>query len=340
MKNLFKIISIVLITTIFSCSKDDSPQPETPVVANPITTVYVGGSQIINGFEKATIWKNGIAELLATEADNDSRVNSVCVVNNDVYAVGFENVSGDVFATLWKNGTKTTLSQFTSEAFSVSVKFNVAYIVGRSEYKATIWLGDLLPFEFEELNSTTPSVAKSIFLTDNGTRINGLNIAGQVGQNAWFFFNSSINETIFTNNSKAESIFVRGNDVFVAVNNSFSGITTASLLKNQVLQNTIASGTAMLSVYGDEQNIYAVGSTNPLSSSSRATIWENYVPKPLSTKFSLASSVFVINKVVYVAGLEYDSSTAFFNATLWINGVVKTLSTNYCNVKSVFVTVK
>ena len=140
MKNQFKIISIVLITTIFSCSKDDSPQPETPVVANPITTVYVGGSQIINGFEKATIWKNGIAELLATEADNDSRVNSVCVVNNDVYAVGFENVSGDVFATLWKNGTKTTLSQVVSEAFSVSVKFNVAYIVGRSNNKATIWL--------------------------------------------------------------------------------------------------------------------------------------------------------------------------------------------------------
>ena len=213
MKNLFKIISIVLITIIFSCSKDDSPQPETPVVANPITTVYVGGSQIINGFEKATIWKNGIAELLATEADNDSRVNSVCVVNNDVYAVGFENVSGDVFATLWKNGTKTTLSQFTSEAFSVSVKFNVAYIVGRSENNAAIWLGDLLPFEFEELNSTTPSVAKSIFLTDNGTRINGLNIAGQVGQNAWFFFNSSINETIFTNNSKAESIFVVWHDL-------------------------------------------------------------------------------------------------------------------------------
>ena len=106
------------------------------------------------------------------------------------------------------------------------------------------------------------------------------------------------------------------------------------------MQNTIASSTAILSVYGDDQNIYAVGSTNPFSSSSRATIWENYTPKPLSTKYSQANSVFVANKIVYVAGWEYDLNTAFFNATLWVNGVVQTLSTNDCITKSVFVTVK
>ena len=340
MKNQLKIISIVLITTIFSCSKDDSPQPETPVVANPITTVYVGGSQIINGFEKATIWKNGTPELLATEAANNSRVYSVCVVGNDVYAVGFEISSSGGIATLWKNGAKTALSQTSSIALSVAVKFNTVYIVGREGVKAAIWVSQTGLYDATIISNTNYSVASSVFLTDDGTTINGVHVAGQIGQNAWIFYNSGNNETIFTNNSTADSIFVRGNDVYVAVNNYFSGITTASLLKNQAVQNTIASGTAMLSVYGDDQNIYAAGAINPFTVDSRATIWENYVPKPLSTKYSEASSVFVINKVVYVTGYEYDSNTAYFNATLWVNGVVQTLSTNNCTAKSVFVTVK
>ena len=340
MKNLLKIISIVLITTIFSCSKDETaPIPQSPVVANPITTVYVGGSQKINGLEKATIWKNGTPELLATETANASRVNSVYVVGTDVYAVGFEVIANVNKATLWKNGGKTTLSQVVSEAFSVAVRFNVAYIVGKSENKATLWTGEPALFGLTELNNTIPSVAKSIFLTDNGTLVNGIYIAGTSASTAWTFINNNI-DVNFTNLSVAESIFARGNDVFVAVNNVFIGLKAAVLFKNGIAQNTIISNTAVLSVYGDEQNIYAVGSTNPFSPGSRATIWENYVPKPLSTKLSQANSVFVANKIVYVAGFEYDSNTAYFNATLWVNGVVQTLSTNDCNVKSVFVTVK
>lgn len=337
MKILKSILSIILITFIFSCSEDNDAilQIQEP---SKITDIYIGGSQKIAGKEKATIWKNGVAQLLATDADNSSRVNSVFLSGNDVYAVGFEVIVNSNVATLWKNGTKIQLEGSFSEAYSINIFKDTIYIVGHLNKNATLWTNPNGNFVDTNLSSIDPSIAKSVFLSNDGSTITGVSIVGLVGTNAWTYINN--NNFLFTNTSYAESVFVRGADVFVAINNEFLDIKTASLQKNGVPQNTIASNTAMYSVHGDEQNIYAVGAINPNTVNARATIWENYIPKQLSQLYSQANSVFVADKNVYVAGFEYDSNTAHYKATLWTNGKIQTISTEDCQVKSVFVTVK
>ena len=335
MKNLLIICSIFL---IFSCSKEDNSTQPTIQEPAKVTNIYIGGSQKINGKEKATIWKNGVAQLLATDADNSSRVNSVYVSGNDVYAVGFQVFPTVIRAALWKNGDYITLEYNLSEAYSIQVFKDQIYIVGQFDNNATLWVNPNGNFGDSKLSSVYPSIAKSVFLSNDGSTITGVSIVGLVGTSAWTYLNS--NNFLFTNTSVAESVFVRGADVFVVINNEFLDIKTASLQKNGVLQNTISSNTVMYSVHGDDQNIYAVGAINPNTTNSKATIWENYIPKQLSQLYSQANSVIVSDKNVYVAGYEYDSNTAHYKATLWINGTVQTISTEDCQVKSVFVTVK
>jgi hypothetical protein len=269
---------------------------------------------------------------------NASRVNSVLVSGNDIYAVGFEVISNENKATLWKNGIKTTLEDGFSEAYSIAVYKDKIYIVGQLYRNATLWINATGNLVDNQLSSIDPSIAKSVFLTNDGSTVTGISIVGLLGTNAWTFINN--NETLFTNTSVAESVFVRGTDVFVVINNEFLNIKTASLQKNGVLQNTIASNTVMYSVHGNDQNIYAVGAINPNTVNARATIWENYIPKQLSQIYSQASSVFVLDKNVYVAGWQYNIDTAKYNASLWTNGTVQILSSEDCQVKSVFVTEK
>jgi hypothetical protein len=338
MKILKSILSIILIAFIFSCSKDDDAILPTIQEPAKITNIYIGGSQKIAGKERATIWKNGVAELLTTDASNASRVNSIYVYNDNVYAVGFEIFPTEIRATLWKNGANITLEYGFSEAYSIAGFKDNIYIAGQFYRNATLWTNGSGNFVDTNLSSIDPSFAKSIFLTNDVATVTGVSIVGKVGNNAWTYINN--NNNLLTNTSTAESVYVRGNDVFVTINNEFLDIKTASLQKNGILQNTIASNTAMYSVYGDEQNIYAVGVINPNTVNARATIWENYIPKQLSQLYSQANSVFVADKNVYVAGFEYDSNTAHYKATLWINGKVQTISTEDCQTKSVFVTVK
>lgn len=338
MKNLLIIISIFLIT---ACSKDDDSQQ--PKLQEPLktTNIYVGGSQSFEGVEKATIWKNGVPKFLSTEINNASRVNSVYVYNDIVYAVGFETDAGINIATLWIDGLKKTLSTTFSEAYSISGFKDVFYISGQYDNKASLWVGKNNNIDIIPISSVSNSVAKSIFITNDGLNAVGIYIAGKIGSNAWTYNISQDISTLATNISTAESIFVRGTDVYVTQNNTFLNNQTASLLKNGITQNSVGSNTTMFSIHGDEQNIYAAGVinlNNPLT--SRATIWENYIPKQLSQTYSQANSVFVADKNVYVAGFEYDSNSAHFKSMLWINGNVQTISAEDCETKSVFVTVK
>ncbi len=338
MKNLLIICSIFV---IFSCSKEDNSAQLMIQEPAKITNIYIGGSQKINGKEKATIWKNGVAQLLPTDANNASRVNAIYVYNDVAYAVGFEVDAGVIIATLWKDGLKIALSTTSSEAFSVTGNKDLIYIAGKYNSIATFWVALNNNIDIYPLTAISNSVANSVVLTFQNNATSGIYFAGSIGSNAWTYQNPADITTLATNLSIAESIFVRGNDVFVAQNNIVLNFLTASLLKNGVTQNTIASNTAMYAVHGDEQNIYAVGVVNPNNPvSSRATIWENNIPKQLSQFYSQANSIFVADKNVYVAGFEFDVDTAHYKATLWINDKVQTISTEDCQVKSVFVTVK
>jgi len=88
------------------------------------TDVYVAGQvQNSNGFEVATIWKNGVATSL-TDGTKDCYATSVYLKGTDVYAVGGE-INGDITRiTLWKNGVETYITDGTyyAQPYNIVVK--------------------------------------------------------------------------------------------------------------------------------------------------------------------------------------------------------------------------
>lgn len=334
MKTHKLIITFLGLGLLFSCSKDNNDpqlQPEIPKV----TTVYVGGIQIINSLERATIWKNGIAELLPTGTTNLSRVNAIYVDEDIVYAVGYEYFPNESRgqATLWKNNEKITLQTIDSEAFSISSYKGSIYISGRSNKIATLWKITNNNIEISALAQIGPSIAKSIIKNDNG-----LFVAGQISIYGWTASNNF--PLLFNLPSVAESFFIRGIDEFVAVNFNSGGLVTAKILKNGIVQNALVANTEIFSINGDGAAIYAAGIATTTSGITKATLWENNISKTLSQKTSIAKSVFCSNGIVYTAGSEYDIDFDAYSARLWINGAVKVLSNNLSFANAVFVTEK
>jgi hypothetical protein len=79
--------------------------------------VYVAGYAQINGFYKATLWKNGVATTLSDEKGVIS-MNAICVINNDCYVGGYTTIFDNSTpnpvkignnVTIWKNGLPTYL---------------------------------------------------------------------------------------------------------------------------------------------------------------------------------------------------------------------------------------
>ena len=334
MKNLLKIISIVLITTIFSCSKDnDSPPPVIPKVE----TVYVGGiADDANGFRSPTIWTNGVAQSLPIVAGNNGWVNAVFVEGNDVYAIGYEATNFGYKAIMWKNNIKTTLSQSTqSEAKSIFVSDGKYYVVGTVAGVATLWYNNT-----EVAIDTFGTKATSIHIKNNKIYIVGNEVFNTTSTKAVLWKNEvsltypiAFTKTLIENNANVRDVFYDGTNLH-SVGSAYLTLNTAKLWKNNLPSEQYGDDSLMFSVFVNEQNVYAAGITNR---PNKATLWKNNAQTVLSQNNSTAEAVFATSSNVYVVG--YETATTE-KACIWRNGEIKILSDNFSRAYSVFVTEK
>jgi len=126
----------------------------------------------------------------------------------------------------------------------------------------------------------------------------------------------------------ARSIFVSGNDVYVAGN--------TGLWKNGVKQ-TISNPGEYTSVCASGNSVYLVG-TYTTSGRTRAAMWKDGIRTELTTEEpnidSYADSVHVSGNDVYVAGYVGGGNT---RAVLWINGIYSQVGDYGTTGSSVFV---
>jgi len=209
-------------------------------------SIYVSGTDVYvagNASEGvAQLWINGVGKKL-TNGENYAGAKSVFVSGSDILVAGFESGSeNNDRAKYWKNGKSITLSKG-FEANSIATLGKDVYIVGSD-------VSFLHPVRF-------PSAAK---MWKNG---------------------KDMNLTDERDSAIAESVFVSGNDVYVA---------------GFVLGNNIFGGDRM------------------------ATYWKNGTAVQLSdeTRESEAYSIFVFGDDVYVAGYENDGKK--MKAVYWKNG--------------------
>gem|GEM_PF-1084053 len=131
-------------------------------------------------------------------------------------------------------------------------------------------------------------------------------------------------QNLTTKIGTAHSVFVSGNDVYVAGNQN----GYATLWKNGVAQQlSKEQGGGAYSVFVFGNDVYVAGEDN-----SVAILWKNKVAQKLTdgNNWACANSVFVSEKDVYVVGIEDQK------AILWKNGVKQILAEG-TNANSVFV---
>ncbi|MDR1841336.1 MAG: hypothetical protein LBQ86_05365 [Holophagales bacterium] len=120
-------------------------------------------------------------------------------------------------------------------------------------------------------------------------------------------------------NGFANSVFVAGNDVYVAGHEpNAQGKDVATLWKNGKAQRLGDEGSWANSVFVAGKDVYVAGNKTDAKGDSVTILWKNGVTQYINNFF--ANSIFVAGKDVYVAGALSG------RALLWKNGVVQSLS--------------
>lgn len=257
--------------------------------------VYVAGQQNLGGgiYQVAKYWKNGIAVNLTDEI-NYSGANDIYVLGNDTYVAGWGS-GGNFQAKYWKNGIAVNLPTGW-EATSIYVSDNDVYVAGYDSGQVAKYWKNGIGVNLST-NVSGYSSANDIFVSGNDVFL-----AGVVGEMIYYGYGYSekgppsavywrngmaIN---LPNGSEAHSIYVSGNDVYVAGRGYDGNNSIAKYWKNGIAV-TLPNGTQAKSIYVSGADVYVAGDNN-----GRAKYWKNGAEVSLSNEpsQSWANSIVVV----------------------------------------------
>jgi hypothetical protein len=283
------------------------------------TDVYVAGWNYNSGAnETARYWKND-AETVLYYGSNRNMGNAIAVNGSDIYVAGFRTVdiyNSQFVACYWKNGASTYLSD--PGAWGVA---NSIAVSGSDVYMAGCYTG--------------------------------LKQSDYVAFNWPCYWKNGKMETITPKHpigySTANSIFISGNDIYVAWSELY-GVSIPYIWKNGV-STMLTDGTNdadVKSIFLVGKDVYAAGYE---SNGSRkvAKYWKNGVPVTLSDgkTDAEANSISVVGNDVYVGGYVSVSGYALIDnsdsgciATIWKNGTPYYLNNPIYPAKVYAITVK
>ncbi len=264
-----------------------------------------------------------------------------------VYVVGGQRFYGTSYARLWTNGTGSNLTNgtYNAAATSVFVSENTIHAAGYQTIgnsRATSWkLQDGIQQATPGLNETVnDAYTNSIFVSAE----NDVYIAGQENHGAGTgiiakVWKNGSPTALTTQTGAANSVFVAGNDVYVAGWESTATGTVAKVWKNGVptaLNADDESGQAR-AVFVVDDVVYVAGQ-KAIGPAYVVHVWKNGVPEIINagTTGSEVSSIFVSDGDVYLVGREIKDGQYY--ARLWHNGVGTFLSTSMnSDARSVYV---
>jgi hypothetical protein len=341
--------------TIKVTTKDGDKTAECVVtVAEDMSGVYVVGLESHGETDAAMLWKDNKANRIGNPETLSAEANSVFVTDSDVYVAGKEEYLPVKFsAALWKNGNVTLLGApeaLYSEAHSVYVYGNDVYVAGMQIDKlgnvdAMLWKNGAAT----RLNDQPGyAVARSVFVYQGDVYVAGHEVISErLIATVWNKGNAK--RLIDPNDgrdtqSMAFSIFVSGNDVYVAggEGNLDERLVSTLWKGNEASYEAIrlseqATYAIARSVFVSGSDVYVAGDAY-FTGGSVAVLWKiGDEPTRLCDPANLgsANSVFVSGGDVYVAGEEYISGE--WVATLWKNEAATRLGKNESFGQSVFV---
>ena len=208
-----------------------------------------------------------------------------------MYAAGNDNYGRVV---LWKNGAAQYLTNGTSNAWvrSVFASGNDVYVAGVDNDVATLWKNGVKQNLTFKAGSTS-SRATSVFVSDGDVYVLGDEYTNDGRQVGVLWKNGKVEQYIGDNYVFTSSLFVSGNDVYIA----YALIDDAShvLLKNGVVQYVVGYSS---SIFVSGNDVYVAGATDVGNDMSpNAVLWKNGVIQNLTVgSYAQVRSVFVVER--------------------------------------------
>lgn len=278
------------------------------------SNVYTGGFEL-SGSEIPRCWMNGAAISLSGYTGN-SRIGSVFFGNGSIYASGFD-LTGAVY---WTDGSITSLDDGSNSGSgnAVFVSGTNVFVAGSEQLQAVYWM-NYATGKKALTSAANEAAANDISVSGDDVYITGhiwdttmgpdyFAVYWKHSLNNWAADAEQILLTDGEHKSEATSIFVSGNDIYIA---------------GYEFDNTI----------GIQHR--------------RAKYWKQAMSSPVMQETTLtdgtydayAYSIFVSGDDVYVAGRELDGTGGQSVAKYWKNGepVVLSDGTSYATASSIFV---
>jgi uncharacterized protein (TIGR03437 family) len=284
---------------------------------------YVGDA---GGYSRATYWKNGVPVTLSGTGQNTS-VNDIFVVNDDVYVVGYRHIGAFTVARWWKNGVEMKVSDDArfSLAESIFVSGSDVYITGYEGNAA----GKSIARYWKNGNPTdladdTGASATSVTVNGPDVYIGGHSIRN--GNTVGTVWKNGTPTFLTTGFSFVWDIYVLGDDVYTtgSIRNTGPGVGFVSYWKNEtavLLGPGLGSG-AGRGIVISGNDVYVAGLEANAKTIQVAKYWKNGAPVGLSDGgyYAAANAIDVLAEDVYVGGFEYNAADVPI-AKLWKNGV-------------------
>jgi len=133
-----------------------------------------------------------------------------------------------------------------------------------------------------------------------------------------------------TRQSRGESIFVSGDDVYVAGFERTEGFKYVAKVWKNGVPTILTDGSKdaiAFSVFVSGTDVYVTGFETNANNKRVATLWKNGIASQLTdgNKNAQAQAVFVVGSDVYVAGFDINANNKNV-ATVWKNGVASALT--------------
>ncbi|MFV0606091.1 MAG: fibronectin type III domain-containing protein [Niabella sp.] len=292
--------------------------------------VYVA-VQLQSSTNRALLWKDAVTSFLS-DGSKHAFAKSIYVNETGVYVAGNEhNASAVYVAKYWKNGNAIDLSTGQKHAFAdgIFVVGNTVYTAGSEETaaqrRAKYWVNGT---EHNLTDGSKYAVGNAIFFANNNVYVAGN--MNEPLETARVWVNGLDNVLTLTQNcirSVAKSIWVNGNDVYVAGHQQFNtasgGKYVATVWKNgtPALLTPASNNGYATAVTVKNANVYVTGYEN-INGINIAKVWKNQVAVNLSNGNidEHTSSIFVTDtEDVYVGGYSGNINTGI-QAKYWKNG--------------------
>jgi len=298
----------------------------------------------------ALYWKNGEKIVLGK---HDSYAESIIVVENDIYIAGYE-LNTDIYdpstntpygydAKYWKNGQEIILGdgKKTSYAKSIYVSGSDVYVAGYEINTYSMRNGDknecnnwyYTPVCWKNgkaitLENSNPAdssgrpvdyQANYVFMSGNDVYVGCENVCSKKirywkngKEIVWDCGHSPVN---------IESMYISGNDVYIAGSFECDGYHKAAYWKNgnKAVLGKNNANSVINAIYVSGNEVYVAGMQDDAHTDDRAAYWKNGERIDLKEGIN-TSSIFILDGITYVAGNKEDEYGPTCHARYWVNG--------------------